>query len=235
MFSKNLHLFRVYGKGPKSQKGVLVLVFYKGFLNDVARVLIPIKFTKDDKTDRSHIRFYKEGVKILVRQTGSSEGLKAKTNANSLGKTLADAGERATILSLFTKIDTPEDTKEAVFINNPSIFENWKATFKFTKGAIEKAINRKINSSLKVIHDASHNSEIANLFQKIAKRNGWGSKDSWCPADIYLIDKNYEDKLITELKSVAESKNDDSAYICKKANAIVENYAVKKKVFSQSH
>lgn len=231
VISSHLELFRMYNKSvPKTLKGVLELVFWKNMENQVRSVLDETGFVASN-TDKRHVSFTQDGVNVVIRSTGSTECLNKSSNANALGKALADAGERATILSFTKNIETPEDTEEPIFKNNPQIFDNWKATFKYTKEAIEKAIKRPIDNSLKIIHDGAHNSEIAKLFQKIAKRNGWNSKDAWCPADLYLVDVQYEHELIERLTEVVNYPKNNPKRVCVWANSIIEDFAVNKKAF----
>ena len=120
---------------------------------------------------------------------------------NSKGKDLADAGERATILSLTEYIDKPEDTNEKLFIQNPDAFERWKNSFRLTKEALNTLLGTDFEKKYNIIHDATSISNFHNIitiFCKVIKTN----KDSWNPADMWLISKTHQKNVEETLHNI---------------------------------
>lgn len=140
---------------------------------------------------------------IRVRSTGVDL---FKQNRNSLGKKLADAGELATIISLTENIKTPEDTKQKLFMEHPDAFEGWRLTFNETKKILKyPEININI-LNYDILHDSTDKSEFTKLTREVVKKGKpfVTSKDSWCPADIWLVSKSGKSKIISEFREIVE-------------------------------
>lgn len=134
-------------------------------------------------------------------------------NTNSLGKKLADAGEKATIeaIKLFIKnkrILKPEDTGEKIFIENPSAFSDWLHTFNETPKAIKEIVSGSLHS-FEYIHDATSGNKFQPIVDKIVKVHG-GSKDSWNPADLWIIKKTKFNSILNNFHKILDSKMSDS-------------------------
>ena len=117
---------------------------------------------------------------------------------NALGKKLADAGELATVMSLKKDIKTPKDTGQKIFVDNPDAFDAWYETFQSTRPAVVK-IAGNLNR-FDILHDATDKSAFASAITAFTKKVKI-AKDSWNPADIFLIDKNRKTAIIRELQS----------------------------------
>lgn len=140
---------------------------------------------------------------IKVRSTGVDP---FKQNRNSLGKKLADAGELATVISLTEDIKTPEDTKQKLFVEHPDAFEDWRLTFNETKKILKyPEININI-LNYDILHDSTDKSEFTKLTREVVKKGKpfVTSKDSWCPADIWLVSKSGKSKIISEFREILE-------------------------------
>lgn len=140
---------------------------------------------------------------IKVRSTGIDP---FKQNRNSLGKKLADAGELATIVSLTESIVVPDDTKQKLFVEHPDAFEEWKLTFEKTKDILKyPEININI-LNYDILHDSTDKSEFTKLTREVVKKGKpfVTSKDSWCPADIWLVSKSGKSKIISEFREIVE-------------------------------
>lgn len=140
---------------------------------------------------------------IKVRSTGTDP---YRQNRNSLGKKLADAGELATAISLTEDIKTPEDTKQKLFVEHPDAFEEWKLTFEKTKDVLKyPEININI-LNYDILHDSTDKSEFTKLTREVVKKGKpfVTSKDSWCPADIWLVSKSNKSKIISEFREIVE-------------------------------
>lgn len=140
---------------------------------------------------------------IKVRSTGIDP---FKQNRNSLGKKLADAGELATIVSLTESIVVPEDTKQKLFVEHPDAFEEWKLTFEKTKDILKyPEININI-LNYDILHDSTDKSEFTKLTREVVKKGKpfVTSKDSWCPADIWIVSKSGKTKIISEFREIVE-------------------------------
>ena len=116
---------------------------------------------------------------------------------NALGKKLADAGELATVMSLIKDIKTPKDTGQKIFIDNPDAFIAWNQTFQSTKPAVVK-IAGNLNR-FDILHDATDKSAFATAISEFTKKVKI-AKDSWNPADIFLIDKSKKTQIIKDLQ-----------------------------------
>ncbi len=141
--------------------------------------------------------------KIKIRSTG-------KKNANSSGKALADAGERATIKSLQgVQFNSVQDTEEPLFINNPEWYSAWQNTFLLSRNALKGYIGFDPANAYKIIHDATPGDTVRDLIHNIVKLSKV-AKDSWCPADVWIF-KTHEcysqiqSKLKTYLKTCREN------------------------------
>ena len=140
---------------------------------------------------------------IKVRSTGIDP---YRQNRNSLGKKLADAGELATIVSLTESIVVPDDTKQKLFVEHPDAFEEWKLTFEKTKDILKyPEININI-LNYDILHDSTDKSEFTKLTREVVKKGKpfVTSKDSWCPADIWLVSKSGKSKIISEFREIVE-------------------------------
>ena len=128
---------------------------------------------------------------------------------NSKGQALADAGERATALSFTQEINNPEDTGEKLFIENPDAFERWKPSFILTKKALESLYGENFEKKFDIIHDATSTSNFSNLIKTFCNKIGV-NKDSWNPADIWLINKQNKteiEKILHEIITNFDEKN----------------------------
>ena len=126
---------------------------------------------------------------------------------NSQGKALADAGERATILSFYKELNIPEDTQEQLFIENPSAFERWRSTFINTKEAIEDILGKGFEFEYNVIHDSTSNGDFGCIISEFVKRIKI-NKDSWNPSDIWLISKRREGVVNNSLSDILANSKD---------------------------
>lgn len=116
---------------------------------------------------------------------------------NALGKQLADAGELATVMSLIKDVKTPKDTGQKIFIDNPDAFIAWNQTFQSTKPAVVKIVGNL--NRFDILHDATDKSAFATVISAFTKKVKI-AKDSWNPADIFLIDKNKKTQIIKDLQ-----------------------------------
>jgi len=134
-------------------------------------------------------------------------GFDGKTNRNCLGKDLADAGERATIKSIIDYsndklILLPSDTNEDFFINNLDLFNIWKNTFVQTPILISELIGGKDKiSEYYLEHDADTKNKLNDIIIDITKVANC-SKNSWNPADVWLIKKKEYDSIIRDFKNI---------------------------------
>ena len=121
---------------------------------------------------------------------------------NTLGKALADAGELATVMSLQKDIKTAKDTGQSIFVNNPEAFADWYKTFQLTKPAVKKIVGSLNNFD--IIHDATDKSDFTSTITSFLRKTKL-TKDSWNPADIYIINKSARVKVIKDLKKIVET------------------------------
>lgn len=122
---------------------------------------------------------------------------------NSLGKKLADAGELATVLSLTKDIKSPSDTEQNLFVENPDAFLAWLPTFQYTKVAISKIVKGNI-SSYDILHDATDKSDFSKVISSFCKKVKI-AKDSWNPADIFMIKRGHLKSITTELEHIVNN------------------------------
>lgn len=120
---------------------------------------------------------------------------------NALGKKLADAGELATVMSLTKVIKNPKDTGQKLFEDNPQAFADWKDTFDYTKVAVKKIVGS-VNS-YNILHDATDKSKFKHVIDDFCKKIKI-AKDSWNPADIFMISKQHQSKIENELRSIVD-------------------------------
>lgn len=138
-----------------------------------------------------------------TKEFGSNKSL------NSQGQALADAGERATILSFTKDLLTPEDTEELLFIENPNAFERWKNSFIQTKLGIESIIGKGFEKKYLMLHDATDTSNFNSIISKFTTKIKT-NKDSWNPADTWLIMKSKQKEVQETLYKIvneAEGNN----------------------------
>ena len=125
------------------------------------------------------------------------------TSRNALGKALADAGELATVMSLRKDIKTAKDTKQSIFQNNPDAFSDWYDTFQLTKPAVKKVVGSL--SNFDIIHDATDTSKFTTTINNFVKKARISKKDSWNPADVFIISKNGRAKITEDLKKIVDN------------------------------
>jgi len=122
---------------------------------------------------------------------------------NALGKALSDAGELATVMSLRKKIATAEDTKQSIFVRDPEAFADWYNTFQLTGPAVKKIVGSL--TSYDIIHDATDKSEFTSTIEKFLKKVGISKKDSWNPADIFIVKKDKRKEITDALEKMIET------------------------------
>jgi len=162
------------------------------------------KYTKILLVNNNHVPIFTDGKKsfrFIDIDKSPFSGM-GGTSRNALGKQLSDAGELATVMSLRKDIKNARDTGQSIFVNNPQAFADWLLTFQYTRPAINKIVGSLNNFD--IIHDATDKSDFTNtitLFLRKAKL----SKDSWNPADIYIINKIARQKVTNDLKKIIET------------------------------
>jgi hypothetical protein len=122
---------------------------------------------------------------------------------NSLGKALADAGELATVMSLRKNIKTAKDTKQSIFEKNPDAFSDWYNTFQYTRPAVIKIVGSLTNYD--IIHDATDKSDFTSTINKFLSKAKISKKDSWNPADIFIIKKDKRKEITDALKKIVDT------------------------------
>lgn len=140
-----------------------------------------------------------------TREFGSSGG---GGSLNSMGKELADAGERATIRSFYKDLVEPEDTEEQLFIDNPDAFDRWSTSFVQTKLALDKVLGRGFQNKFEVIHDSTDGGIFTNAINAFCRKIGM-NKDSWNPADIWLISKSDRTRVEQTLMNIVTENDGD--------------------------
>lgn len=128
---------------------------------------------------------------------------KSVSNRNSLGKALADAGELATVVSLTKTIKKPEDTGQKIFIDDLTAFKDWQLTFDETKKVVAKELKESISQYM-ILHDATDTSSFKTVITSFVKKIKM-SKDSWNPADIFLIKKTEFNKVVANLTKIVDN------------------------------
>ena len=130
-------------------------------------------------------------------------GMGGNKSRNALGKALADAGELATVMSLRKDIKTAKDTKQSIFEKNPDAFSDWYKTFQLTKPAVVKIVGSLTN--YEIIHDATDKSDFTSTIDKFVSKANLSKKDSWNPADIFVINKSKRKSVTDDLKKIVET------------------------------
>lgn len=162
------------------------------------------KYTKILLVNNNHVSIFTDGKKsfrFIDIDKSPFSGM-GGTSRNALGKQLSDAGELATVMSLRKDIKNARDTGQSIFVNNPEAFADWLLTFQYTRPAVKKIVGSLNNFD--IIHDATDKSDFTNtitLFLRKAKL----SKDSWNPADIYIINKLARNKVTDDLKKIVKT------------------------------
>lgn len=123
---------------------------------------------------------------------------------NSYGRELANSGELATILSLTKDINTPEDTNQKIFMDNPDLFLDWKDTFDNTKKLVQRVVGT--ISQYSIIHDATDTTGFASIIAKTAQKIGI-TKDAYNPADVYLVKKSKLNEVKQELNAILNEQD----------------------------
>lgn len=170
-----------------------------------------VKVNISAKTSEANISFLESKFNItrvglnleLKGDSGNIRFIKSSKSAsgsrNVLGKALADAGELATVKSLVSNIKVPRDTGQTVFINDIDSFMAWENTFKYTKVAVNKIVPTL--SHFDIIHDATDVSAFTQVIKSFCKKVG-KTKDSWNPADIFIIHRTHRTEIIKSLGKI---------------------------------
>jgi hypothetical protein len=106
-------------------------------------------------------------------------------------------------MSLTKRIKTPEDTGQELFINDLNAFQDWKLTFDHTKQAVDSIIRGTINQ-YDIIHDATDRSQFKTVISAFLRKTKL-VKDSWNPADIFVIKKTDFLRVVTSLQDIVDS------------------------------
>jgi hypothetical protein len=144
------------------------------------------------------IVFPKSKIRFIV------SGKKNATNRNALGKKLSDAGELATIVALTKPIKSPEDTRQQIFKDDVKAFKDWQLTFELTPKAVNKIIAPLPISQYTILHDATDRTNFKDLITAFTTR-AKVVKDSWNPADIYLIKTLKATVILTQLLNIVKN------------------------------
>jgi len=128
-------------------------------------------------------------------------------SVNSIGKELADAAELATIKSLTHQILTAKDTGQQLFINDKSAFDRWKKTFEKTAPAIHNLIDGNIDN-YHIVHDATDTGTFGKTINKFTRKAKL-TKDSWNPADVFLVDKSQFSYVVEHLNLIIDENSGD--------------------------
>jgi len=198
-------------------------------INNLEKVQTDVqKYTKILLVNNNHTSIFTDGKKsfrFIDIDKSPFSGMGGGTSRNVLGKQLSDAGELATVMSLRKDIKNARDTGQSIFVNNPEAFAAWYTTFQYTRPAVNKIVGSL--NSFDIIHDATDRSDFTNtitLFLRKAKL----SKDSWNPADIYIINKSIRQKVTNDLKKIVETYEISDGLVNMFNNKLYEFY--KKKI-----
>jgi len=198
-------------------------------INNLEKVQTDVqKYTKILLVNNNHTSIFTDGKKsfrFIDIDKSPFSGMGGGTSRNVLGKQLSDAGELATVMSLRKDIKNARDTGQSIFVNNPEAFAAWYTTFQYTRPAVNKIVGSLNNFD--IIHDATDRSDFTNtitLFLRKAKL----SKDSWNPADIYIINKSIRQKVTNDLKKIVETYEISDGLVNMFNNKLYEFY--KKKI-----
>ena len=206
----------------KETSKTITFKYNKNFIPDMKKFVK--QFNLVSKTDSSshfivQIEISSPKPKLIYfKSTGKDL---TKGTANSAGKALANAGELATVLSLTQEINSPEDTKQKFFIDNPQFFEPWKNTFIQTPKAVNKIVGNL--KSFDIIHDATDTSHWSDLITKLVQKGKpyITSKDAWNPADLFVINKQKRRKIESQFEQLLETL--DGKDLIHEVNALVIN------------
>lgn len=126
----------------------------------------------------------------------------SKGNKKALGKTYIDEIELAIIEALKLKEDVknPNELKSNFLIKNNEVFINWKNTFNQTRKAIKEIVGNL--KDFLIIHKGTDNSVFSKILFELVRKSSpiISSRDSWCPADIFIIRKSRFDKIVQVLR-----------------------------------
>lgn len=257
-FKKIYEYTRIYQKIPKGNGKLTLVFFYTKNFEDLYSQLKNIISKIPDNSwylvNGVHKGWVFKTYNIFIRSTGNVDGClgvpEKHVNKNAYGKILADAAERATCISLFKDINCADDTEQIYFKKHPEEFAKWEKTFKQTRVLLEKNLGIKFNDNkpqsvvlLGVRNEniyecaklGSHDLKYEKLEQNlkiIAKLCGFKNFNSWCPADILIIETAYKDRIIQSftnfIKYVQNLQSPDLNWIIKSANSLVWHFAKKK-------
>jgi len=146
---------------------------------------------------------------------------------NVLGKKLADAGELATVMSLTKDIKNAKDTGQSIFVNNAEAFADWYNTFQLTRPTVKTIVGSLNNYD--ILHDATDKSDFTDTISNFLSKAKISKKDSWNPADIYIINKSARKKITNDLKKIVETYDTTNGLVKIFNNKFYELY--KKKIF----
>ena len=196
-----------------------------------------VSFNAEAKTSEKNIKFLEkefnvksEGLNLNVSIGGATvrfikSGKKSGGSRNALGRKLADAGELATVMSLTKDIVTPADTGQEVFINDVDAFIDWAPTFKHTRPAVEKIVGSL--GSFDILHDATDRTDFKKAIDSFCKKVKI-AKDSWNPADIFIITKSSKKgQIINELQNIVDRYEVQDGLVEMFNNKIYEFYEAK--------
>ena len=173
-----------------------------------------------------NLDFSYDGITIRFIESGKTGPGKINAGSrNALGRALADAGELATVASLKKDIVTAKDTGQQIFIKNTDAFIAWQSTFKHTKPAVLSIVGGSL-SGFHILHDATDTSSFKGVVDafcmKIKK-----SKDSWNPADIFIIKSVKREAIINELDGIVANYTVSSKLVEVFNNKLYEFYKKK--------
>lgn len=145
--------------------------------------------------------------------------------------TLNDLGEKKTYIKemiiieyLRESFDGIEDIKlnskySKILNKNPEIYNSMKKDLPLIKNRITRINNGNLNlNEFEILRQ--DDKKLKKFFKGFIRNTHFRSKNSWNPADIYLIKKNQMDKIINLLSKVSNNKNFDSKTIINVINRI---------------
>ena len=195
-----------------------------------------VSVNAEAKTSEKNIKFLEkkfkvksEGLNLNVSIGGTTvrfikSGKKTGGSRNTLGRKLADAGELATIMSLTKDIVTPADTGQEIFFNDVDAFIAWSPTFKHTRPAVEKIVGSL--GSFDILHDATDRTDFKKAIDSFCKKVKL-AKDSWNPADIFIIKSAKKGQIISELQDIVDNYEVQDGLVEMFNNKIYEFYKSK--------
>lgn len=198
-------------KPIKMSDGKSYLIEYSNTFKDIEKVMDSFdKYKKYFLSGTKHNPIFKtkKGEIFTFIQIDKAPYSGMGGNLNSLGKKLANAGELATVkaIELFSvgkSIKNPEDTGQKLFMDNIDAYLAWKNTFDLTPKILSKLTKYPLKSYT-VYHDASR-TDFSSVINSLVKIRG-GSKDSWNPADIWVIKSDKYRMIKKALTSITSSK-----------------------------